>query len=75
MDGRSYKVIPQVAREFRLQPDMLKDYYIRPASGELVNLAAGVSSTDLARDLDAAPLVPLVPLVVCSRQRPTWAWA
>ncbi len=59
LEGRSYKVIPQVAREFRLQPDMLKDYYIRPASGELVNLAAGVSSTDLARDLDAAPLVPL----------------
>jgi multidrug efflux pump len=59
LEGRSYKVIPQVEREFRLQPDMLKDYYIRPASGELVNLAAGVSSTDLARDLDAAPLVPL----------------
>ncbi len=59
LEGRSYKVIPQVAREFRLQPDMLKDYYIRPASGELVNLSTGVSNTDVVREAGAAPLVPL----------------
>jgi multidrug efflux pump len=57
--GRSYKVIPQVAREFRLQPDRLKDYYIRPGSGELVNLSASLSGSDAARELGAAPLVPL----------------
>jgi len=59
LEGRSYKVIPQVAREFRLQPDMLKDYYIRPGSGELVNLATGLTTTNASRDLGAAPLVPL----------------
>jgi multidrug efflux pump len=35
---RSYEVIPQVAREFRLDPAMLNDYYLRSASGELVPL-------------------------------------
>jgi multidrug efflux pump len=59
LEGRSYKVIPQVAREFRLQPDRLKDYYIRPGSDELVNLSAGVSGTSAARELGAAPLVAL----------------
>jgi multidrug efflux pump len=59
LEGRSYKVIPQVAREFRLQPDMLKNYYIRPGSGELVNLSTGVTAINASRDLGAAPLVPL----------------
>jgi multidrug efflux pump len=35
---RSYKVIPQVAREFRLDQEMLNDYYVRTGSGELVPL-------------------------------------
>jgi multidrug efflux pump len=35
---RSYEVIPQVARKFRLDPAMLNDYYLRSASGELVPL-------------------------------------
>ena len=59
LEGRSYKVIPQVVRDSRLQPDMLKDYYIRPGSGELVNLSAGLSATDAVRDRGAASLVPL----------------
>ena len=59
LEGRSYKVIPQVAREFRLQPEQLKDYYIRPGSNELVSLSAGVSGTSAARELGAAALVPL----------------
>jgi len=63
LEGRSYKVIPQVAREYRLQPDMLKDYYIRPGSGELINLSAGLTATDLVRDNNAAALVPLDSLV------------
>ena len=36
MEGRSYKVIPQVAREHRLSADMLQDYYVRSAGGDLV---------------------------------------
>jgi len=39
MDGRSYKVIPQVEREFRLTAEMLKDYYVRTGTDELVPLA------------------------------------
>jgi multidrug efflux pump len=49
LEGRSYKVIPQVEREFRLQPELLKDYYIRPGSSELVNLSAGLSATSIER--------------------------
>jgi multidrug efflux pump len=59
LDGRSYKVIPQVAREFRLQPDALKDYYVRPGSGELVNLSSALTPTGVVRQAGAAPLVPL----------------
>lgn len=59
LEGRSYKVIPQLAREFRLQPDMLKSYYIRPASGELINLASGADMSDALREAGAAELVPL----------------
>lgn len=39
MDGRSYKVIPQVERRFRLDAEMLKNYYVRTASGEPVPLS------------------------------------
>lgn len=38
LDGRSYKVIPQVVRQQRLDEQMLKDYYIKTGSGELVPL-------------------------------------
>ncbi|MGD8589566.1 MAG: efflux RND transporter permease subunit [Chromatiales bacterium] len=43
MAGRSYKVIPQVERQFRLDPGMLENYRIRSKSGELVPLASLVS--------------------------------
>jgi multidrug efflux pump len=42
LQGRSYKVIPQVGRRFRLDHQMLNDYYIGTASGELVPLATVV---------------------------------
>jgi multidrug efflux pump len=63
LEGRSYKVIPQVARSYRLHPAMLKDYYIRPGSGELINLSSGLSDVSIQREADAAPLVPLGALV------------
>jgi multidrug efflux pump len=60
LEGRSYKVIPQVAREFRLQPDALKNYYIRPGTGELVNLAAnGQPAGGATAQTGTASLVPL----------------
>ncbi|MDY6980808.1 MAG: efflux RND transporter permease subunit [Pseudomonadota bacterium] len=40
MEGRSYKVIPQVEREFRLDAEMLKNYYLQTASGEEVPLSS-----------------------------------
>ena len=46
LEGRSYKVIPQVARQFRLNRAMLDDYYIRSATGDLVPLSTVVSFTD-----------------------------
>ncbi len=43
LEGRSYKVIPQVIREFRLNESMLKDYYITAANGEQVPLDSLIS--------------------------------
>jgi multidrug efflux pump len=40
LEGRSYKVIPQVERDSRLNPAMLKDYYIDTPTGEQVPLSA-----------------------------------
>jgi multidrug efflux pump len=39
LEGRSYKVIPQVAQRFRLNTDQLKHYYLRTASGQMVPLS------------------------------------
>jgi multidrug efflux pump len=38
LDGRSYKVIPQAERLFRLDPEMLGDFYLRSAAGDQVPL-------------------------------------
>lgn len=39
MEGRSYKVIPQAPRDFRLTKEWLERYYIRTASSDLVPLS------------------------------------
>jgi multidrug efflux pump len=36
IDGRSYRVIPQVDQVWRLNPDQLNDYFLRTATGEMV---------------------------------------
>ncbi len=38
--GRSYQVIPQAPREFRLEPDWLTRYQLRTSNGELAPLSA-----------------------------------
>ncbi len=43
LEGRSYKVIPQVEREFRANQGMLDDYYVRTGDGNLVPLSTVVS--------------------------------
>ncbi len=45
LDGRSYKVIPQVEQRFRLNADQLKSYYVRTASGAMVPLSTVVHLT------------------------------
>jgi multidrug efflux pump len=39
LDGRSYKVIPQVQQQYRLNPEQLLNYHVRTASGALVPLS------------------------------------
>ncbi|MEH6636304.1 MAG: efflux RND transporter permease subunit [Halioglobus sp.] len=43
LEGRSYKVIPQAARGFRLTKQELAKYYLRTGGGELVPLSAVIS--------------------------------
>jgi multidrug efflux pump len=38
-DGRSYRVVPQVQRKYRLQPEQLMNYYIANAEGDLIPLS------------------------------------
>lgn len=45
-DGRSYRVIPQVARAHRLQTDQLLDYRVTTRDGDLVPLSLFVSLED-----------------------------
>ncbi|WP_290612443.1 efflux RND transporter permease subunit [Arsukibacterium sp. UBA3155] len=46
LDNRSYRVIPQVARSERLNPEQLKDFYTRNRDGELVPLSALVTLSE-----------------------------
>jgi multidrug efflux pump len=39
IQGRAYKVIPQVARSYRLTPEQLGDYYVSSTKGGLVPLS------------------------------------
>lgn len=42
-EGRSYKVIPQAGRDFRLTQSELEKYYLRTTGGELVPLSSVIS--------------------------------
>ncbi len=46
LEGRSYKVIPQVQRQFRLNPEQLSEFRVATRSGELIPLAAIVSVSE-----------------------------
>ena len=43
LEGRSYKVIPQVEDRFRADNSLLDTYYLRPATGDLIPLSSLVS--------------------------------
>ena len=40
IEGRAYKVVPQVSRLARLNPDQLENYYVSTSKGALVSLSA-----------------------------------
>jgi multidrug efflux pump len=54
IDGRAYKVIPQIARSGRLNPDQLKDVYVTGPSNQLVSLStfASLRDTTVPRSLN-----------------------
>jgi len=64
MEGRSYKVIPLVSRDFRRDADLLKDYYVRSASGDLVPLSTIVSLKQSVEPTDRTQLQQLNSLTI-----------
>jgi multidrug efflux pump len=48
LDGRSYKVIPQVGQRYRLNPSQLLGYYVRTANGATIPLSTVASLTTKA---------------------------
>ena len=65
IQGRSYKVIPQVKRAERLNAEQLSDIYVTGAGGKLVPL----STFATREDLDAASRAQALPAAQC-RPRP-----
>jgi multidrug efflux pump len=49
LDGRSYKVIPQVEQRFRLNTEQLRQYYVRTASGSMVPLSTVVQLKNVVK--------------------------
>ena len=49
IDGRSYKVIAQVERAFRDNPQWLTNYYVKNAEGKMLPLSTLISVSDRAR--------------------------
>ena len=43
LEGRSYRVIPQVPRSYRVNAELLGSYYVRAASGDLIPLSTFVT--------------------------------
>lgn len=43
IDGRSYEVIPQLARQDRLNPESLSLYFVKAASGKMIPLSSIIS--------------------------------
>ncbi|MDT8453373.1 MAG: efflux RND transporter permease subunit [Gammaproteobacteria bacterium] len=64
MEGRSYKVIPLVSRDFRRDAEMLKDYYVRSASGDLVPLSTIVTMKESVEPTSRTQFQQLNSLVI-----------
>ncbi|MEE1869554.1 multidrug efflux RND transporter permease subunit [Pseudomonas auratipiscis] len=49
IDGRSYKVIAQVERPYRDNPDWLSNYYVKSQQGQMLPLSTLITINDRAR--------------------------
>ena len=56
IDGRSYKVIPQIERAGRLTPEQLDDIHVTGPDGQLMPLSAVATLRDRRRAAHAEPL-------------------
>jgi len=63
-EGRSYKVIPQVEREYRASAEMLQGYYVRSGEGRLIPLATLVSFEKLVEPSDRTQFQQLNSLIL-----------
>lgn len=64
MEGRSYKVIPLVSRDYRRDAEMLKDYYVRSASGDMVPLSTIVTLKQTVEPTERTQLQQLNSLTI-----------
>jgi multidrug efflux pump len=73
MDGRSYKVIPLVSRDYRRDAEMLKDYYVRSSAGNLVPLSTLVTLKPSVEPTDRTQFQQLNSLTIQGVTAPTVA--
>lgn len=70
MESRSYKVIPQVERVERLNPEQLTQYYTRTAGGELIPLSTVVSLRETVQPQSLNRFQQLNAVTISGVQRP-----
>jgi multidrug efflux pump len=70
MESRSYKVIPQVARAERLNPEQLEQYYTRTENGDLIPLSTVVSLRETVQPQSLNRFQQLNAVTISGVQRP-----
>ncbi|MDO9620931.1 MAG: efflux RND transporter permease subunit [Moraxellaceae bacterium] len=70
MESRSYKVIPQVERAERLNPEQLEQYYTRTENGDLIPLSTVVSLRETVQPQSLNSFQQLNAVTISGVQRP-----
>lgn len=70
MESRSYKVIPQVERAERLNPEQLEQYYTRTENGDLIPLSTVVSLRETVQPQSLNRFQQLNSVTISGVQRP-----
>lgn len=70
MESRSYKVIPQVERAERLNPEQLAQYYTRTENGDLIPLSTVVSLRETVQPQSLNRFQQLNAVTISGVQRP-----